>query len=753
MTVPRWRRTSDRPAPTAASSSQRSPHRVNDSTWDGDSRTASPPATIGPASDSSVSAYQSRGWAARTPAAASRASWAAAACRTAAGGRCRRRPGAGRRPGPAWTASDARRVPRDPLDRDVVASQLGQEPGRALVGVLAARGGDDQQPPGPGDRHVEQPAFLGQQLGGQHRGVHVRAAWSRRGPGRAASASSPAPSREPRSRRSGQVSSWTPATTTTSHSRPLDRCAVRIRTQSSRTARSASVSPTISCPARLSANRAGRARRHGVGEVRGLVEQGQHGVQVPVGGRAGRAARRAEPAATARASPEASQMAHSTSSALPPALMAAGPWPAARPPAGPGRPRCPGPRDRSRGSSRAAASRSPPGRRVWPEFAGSAGAASAQRAEGPAQAAQAEGVGAAERAAEQLGGGLLVELGRPQRAAQQHEQRPGARLVRQRQLVAGHRDRDARRGQRPAQQRHLPGRRAHQDRHRRPGHAVGQVRAAQRVGDQGRLLGGAVRDQDADLARRGPGRAPGRGGCRPDGARGAGGPRAAGGPPGGTRPAGPGRCGGRCAARSPARAGRPRCGTARGTRSARARRRRGTRRWTGPGRRPRSAPGRRRPARAAATPAPGRCPGTRRPAPRRRRRARAAWSPRGRAGRRRCGRSPRSRRPGPGPGRSGPRTGPGTRRPPSSRRGPAACRAGAGRGRPGRARPRAAAGRAPPRRSPGWPGRAAARSGQPAPPSWASPRSIRRTSSSCSGAESSRGGSSPASTNSRRASA
>ena len=58
---------------------------MNDSTWDGDSRTASPPATIGPESDSSVSAYHSRGWAARTPAAASRASWAAAACRTAAG--------------------------------------------------------------------------------------------------------------------------------------------------------------------------------------------------------------------------------------------------------------------------------------------------------------------------------------------------------------------------------------------------------------------------------------------------------------------------------------------------------------------------------------------------------------------------------------------------------------------------------------------------------------------------------------------
>jgi hypothetical protein len=70
----------------------------------------------------------------------------------------------------------------EPLDRHVVAGQLGQEPGRPQVGVLTARGGDHQPPPGPGDRHVEQPAFLSQQLGGQHRGVHVRALGSAGGP-------------------------------------------------------------------------------------------------------------------------------------------------------------------------------------------------------------------------------------------------------------------------------------------------------------------------------------------------------------------------------------------------------------------------------------------------------------------------------------------------------------------------------------------------------------------------------------------
>ncbi len=128
-----------------------------------------------------------------------------------------------------------------------------------------------------------------------------------------------------------------------------------------------------------------------------------------------------------------------------------------------------------------------------------------EQLQGPAQPAQAEGVGAAERAAEELGGGRLVQLGRAQRAAQQHQQRPGAWLVGQRQLVPGHRDRHVGRGQRPAQQRHLPGRRAHQDGHRRPGHPVGQVGAAQRVGDQRGLLGRAVRDQDADLTRRGIG--------------------------------------------------------------------------------------------------------------------------------------------------------------------------------------------------------------------------------------------------------
>ena len=89
-----------------------------------------------------------------------------------------------------------------------------------------------------------------------------------------------------------------------------------------------------------------------------------------------------------------------------------------------------------------------------------------------------------------------------QGAAEQHQQRAGAGLLGQRQVVPGHRDRHVGRGQRPAQQRHLPGGRADQDGHVRPGHPVGQVRASQGVGDQRGLLGRAVRDQDADLAGR-----------------------------------------------------------------------------------------------------------------------------------------------------------------------------------------------------------------------------------------------------------
>jgi hypothetical protein len=54
----------------------------------------------------------------------------------------------------------------DAVDLDTLlvrfgASQLGEEPGRALVSVLATRRGDHQQAAGAGDGDVEQAAFLG----------------------------------------------------------------------------------------------------------------------------------------------------------------------------------------------------------------------------------------------------------------------------------------------------------------------------------------------------------------------------------------------------------------------------------------------------------------------------------------------------------------------------------------------------------------------------------------------------------------
>ena len=85
-------------------------------------------------------------------------------------------------------------------------------------------------------------------------------------------------------------------------------------------ARSASVSPTISCPARLSRNRPGEPG----GMVSAKCAASSNSASTASRSRSA-AAPTAPPAADARchcgASPEASQMAHSTSSALPPALI------------------------------------------------------------------------------------------------------------------------------------------------------------------------------------------------------------------------------------------------------------------------------------------------------------------------------------------------------------------------------------------------------------------------------------------------
>ena len=316
------------------------------------------------------------------------------------------------------------------------------------------------------------------------------------------------PSREPRRRRSGQVSSWTPATTTRSHSRPLDRCAVRIRTASSRVACSASVSPAISWPARLSMNRPGAPG--GSVSVNRLAASNS----ASTASRSRSAAAPAAPPAVLAACqtgarPEASQTAQRVSSAV-----SAGrdgvPCDGQQP-----RQLLRGRRDRPRDHDQLARVEDGGGQQVArivrPARArgGRIGAGRiTDHAQPAAQAAQPESVGAAERPGEQLGGGLLVQRLGPQRAAQQGQQRPGPRFLGQRQLVPGDGHRDARRAQGPPQQRDLPGRRTDQDRHRRPRDAAGQVGAAERVRDERGFLARALRDRDPDLAGLGAGPGP-----------------------------------------------------------------------------------------------------------------------------------------------------------------------------------------------------------------------------------------------------
>ena len=229
------------------------------------------------------------------------------------------------------------------------------------------------------------------------------------------------------------------------------------------------------------------------------------------------------------------------------------------------------------------------------------------RPQRPAEPAQAQGVAAAQWTGQQLRGGVLVERARAQRAPQQEQQWPRPRLGRERQLVSRDHRRHPGRHQRAAQQRDLVGHRPDQHRHRRPVHAVVQVRAPQHVRDHRGFLAGAGGGDHPNQSRA----AADGSGSRSRWPPGAG--RAACWPPAGTPPAGRSRCAGRSAARSPGRAGRRGCGTARGSGRSRARPRPGRRRSTGPGHRPRSAPCRRRPGHAATPPAPDRCPGTRPP--------------------------------------------------------------------------------------------------------------------------------------------
>ncbi len=126
---------------------------------------------------------------------------------------------------------------------------------------------------------------------------------------------------------------------------------------------------------------------------------------------------------------------------------------------------------------------------------------SARRSQqGAPQAAQPEGVGATQWPGEQLRGGLLIECLRADRARQQPQQRPGAWLDRERELIAGHVHRDPGARQGALERRRLARCRSDQHGHLRPGGAIDKVSAAERVRDERRLLARACRGDDLDPA-------------------------------------------------------------------------------------------------------------------------------------------------------------------------------------------------------------------------------------------------------------
>ena len=249
--------------PPWRSSSHRSPQRSALSTVEGETRTGSPASTSGrvvgerPQTPPLVRVGPA---APRPP--ASRASCAAAACaqldrrgrgsatdRAQLGHQRRQRQRPPQLPGrtPSVVLRRDLRRSASTSDRGSVRAggcgprprcKLGQEPAGLLVAAGAGGArvdrGHQQRPPGPGGRHVEQPPLLVEQRG--RPGPRCRRLAGLASRPAATSTSRSEPSTLPRSRRSGQTPSCTPATTTTSHSSPLAAWAVRIRTASPRSA-------------------------------------------------------------------------------------------------------------------------------------------------------------------------------------------------------------------------------------------------------------------------------------------------------------------------------------------------------------------------------------------------------------------------------------------------------------------------------------------------------------------------------------
>ena len=225
--------------------------------------------------------------------------------------------GAGRRPartcysqpGPARRRAPSRSSPRQ---------QLGQEPGRPLVGVLAAHGGDHQPAPGPGRGHVEQPALLGQQLGGQRGGAASRGVRARSRSGHLGDQLVDAQQRAAQP----QVGPDALLDAGHDHHVPLQALGRGARSgcgpRRPSGARSASVSPAISWRGQVVQEHLG-ARRAAAGRRTGppcrTAPPPRRGPGRPA--RPG-AARRRSARVHRSARPLACQTAHSTSSALPP---------------------------------------------------------------------------------------------------------------------------------------------------------------------------------------------------------------------------------------------------------------------------------------------------------------------------------------------------------------------------------------------------------------------------------------------------
>ena len=93
-----------------------------------------------------------------------------------------------------------------PFDLDVAGGELGEEPGWQATGTVAADRRDDQVLPGPRHGHVEERRSSASSLEARAAAAASAAVAPAAGSD-AASASSSTPSRDPRSRKSGQVSS------------------------------------------------------------------------------------------------------------------------------------------------------------------------------------------------------------------------------------------------------------------------------------------------------------------------------------------------------------------------------------------------------------------------------------------------------------------------------------------------------------------------------------------------------------------